>query len=93
MNIDFNNLVYFNTTNLGVAGVVVEMKDNENDMKFLSSYGKLVAIKVNGNVKLDERYYNFSNTTSKQVNAFLEMTSKERNKKIELGEIQLTKLI
>lgn len=61
------------------------------------SYGSLiVSIEknefVSDTVYLDQKYWNYSNTTSKYRNMFLGETKKETMKKIESGEYVLTDL-
>ena len=51
----------------------------------------IVKIK-NGRVLLDETYWNYSRTTSRYRNAFLNMTTREIEAKIKSGEFELTNL-
>lgn len=59
-----------------------------NEGNFLYSYGTLIAGKVNGQVYLNERYWNYSNTTGKHRNEFLGEGIAETRKKIKSGEYQ-----
>lgn len=46
------------------------------------SYDKIICCNMNGRVYLDEKYYNFSQTTSKYRNLFLNEKTTETEKKI-----------
>lgn len=59
---------------------------NEGD--FLYSYGTLIAGKVNGQVYLNEKYWDYSATTGKHRNEFLGEGIAETRKKIKSGEYQ-----
>ena len=56
------------------------------------SYNSNIAFKTNGSVLLDERYWDYSVTTSKHRNIFLGETTKETKAKIKSGEYKLTNL-
>jgi len=76
-------------TNLANNQVVVNLENQ----RFLSSYGKsIVRIDEIGNVFLDEKYWNYSKTTSKYRSQFLNESTKETKAKIESGEYQLINL-
>jgi hypothetical protein len=52
-----------------------------------------VIVKLNGDdVELDQKYWNYSNTTGKYRNIFLNETIKDTRKKIKSGEYKLTDL-
>ena len=54
--------------------------------RYFQSYDSIIVkIDIEGNVFLDEKYYNYSNTTSKCRNLFLNKTSKEIDKSIKSG--------
>lgn len=55
---------------------------------FLYSYGALIAGKVNGQVYLNEKYWDYSVTTGKHRNEFLGEGIAETRKKIKSGEYQ-----
>lgn len=57
-----------------------------NEGNFLYSYGTLIAGKVNGQVYLNEKYWDYSNTTGKHRNEFLGEGIAETRKKIKSGE-------
>lgn len=59
---------------------------NEGD--FLYSYGTLIAGKVNGQVYLNENYWDYSSTTGKHRNEFLGEGIAETRKKIKSGKYQ-----
>ncbi len=56
------------TKNLANNQVVV-IEDNGKETFF--SYGAVIATKQNGVITLDEKYWNYSKTTSKYLNQFL----------------------
>lgn len=66
---------------------------DDNNESFFQSYKSMIA-KVDkfGKVFLDEYYYNYSRTTSKYRNMFLNMTTKEIEKGIKSNEIELVNL-
>mgnify|MGYP003668350352 FL=1 len=65
---------------------------DENGNTFFQSY-KSIIVKLNGDdVELDQKYWNYSNTTGKYRNIFLNETIKDTRKKIKSGEYKLTDL-
>ncbi len=60
------------------------------------SYESVIAVRTvwpdETRVELDSIYWNYSKTTSKYRNIFLNETTKETQKKIESGEYKLTNL-
>jgi hypothetical protein len=56
------------------------------------SYNSVIAIKENGKVVLDERYWDYSNTTGKYRNQFLGENKKETERKIADGTYALADL-
>ena len=66
---------------------------DDNNESFFQSYKSMIA-KVDefGKIFLDEYYYNYSRTTSKYRNMFLNMTTKEIEKGIKDNEIELVNL-
>ena len=76
------------------AEVANQFVISTNDGKFFQSYGSIIAFIPygEGKVKLDERYWNYSKTTSRYRNGFLGMTTKETEQAIKNGEIELTNL-
>lgn len=78
-----------NKGNLVTNQIVVESEGNT----YFISYGTvIVRIAANGSVFLDEDYWNYSVTTSKYRNMFLNETTKETEKKIKSGEYSLISL-
>ena len=63
-----------------------------NGDRFFQSYDSIIVKISNGQVYLDERYWNYSNTTSKYRNQFLNETTKQTQTKIDNGEYNLTNL-
>lgn len=60
---------------------------------YFQSYNSIVAFRpIDGKVKLDEYYWNYSRTTGKYRNKFLRESRAETEKKIEKGEYELTDL-
>ena len=80
-----------------VANQFIITDDNGN--KVFQSYSSII-VKVskkippiNGNqIFLDQKYWNYSNTTGKYRNIFLNETIKDTRKKIKSGEYKLTDL-
>ena len=69
---------------------------DDNGNTFFQSYSSII-VKINsgdGNydVELDQKYWNYSNTTGKYRNIFLNETIKDTRKKIKSGEYKLTDL-
>ena len=61
---------------------------------YFQSYGTLIAFKAYGGEKtvLNEQYWDYSRTTGKYRNEFLNETIQETRKKIETGEYILQKM-
>ena len=59
---------------------------------FQSYDSAIVTITPNGTVKLDKNYWDYSVTTSKYRNQFLNETKKETQAKIDSGEYKLANL-
>ena len=65
---------------------------DEKRSTFFQSYRSII-VKLNGDdVELDKKYWNYSNTTGKYRNIFLNETIKDTRKKIKSGEYILTDL-
>jgi len=90
------------TNNKGnkIANQFIVYDDNNN--KYFQSYNSTI-VKISNFIKnsdglplssisLDEKYWNYSTTTSKYRNIFLEETTKETQKKIDQGIYILTNL-
>ena len=84
------------TSNNGnkIANQFVITDDNGN--QFFQSYNSMIVKKYNSYylkpVELDKKYWNYSNTTGKYRNIFLNETITETKKKIKSGEYILTDL-
>ncbi len=66
--------------------------NDDNGNTFFQSY-RSVIVKLNGDdVELDQKYWNYSNTTGKYRNIFLNETIKDTRKKIKSGEYKLVYL-
>ena len=67
-----------------------------NGYKYFQSYNSMIAKKPigfrEGKIELDQKYWNYSNTTGKYRNIFLGETIKDTKKKIKSGEYLLTDL-
>ena len=63
-----------------------------DDSYLFQSYGSTIVKVKSGKVFLDEYYWNYSRTTSKYRNIFLNETTDETKRKIKDGEYQLTNL-
>jgi len=59
---------------------------------FLQSYNSVICAKIGAQTFLDSKYWDYSATTGKHRNAFLNETKKETEKKIASGEYILTNL-
>lgn len=77
-------------TNRTIANQFIIYTD---DGTYFQSYRSIIAFKPYGKkLQLDERYWNYSRTTSKYRNEFLGETTKETEAKIKSGEYELTNL-
>ena len=66
--------------------------NDDNGNTFFQSYSSVI-VKLNGDdVELDQKYWNYSNTTGKYRNIFLNETIKDTRKKIKSGEYKLVDL-
>ena len=65
---------------------------NHNGEEFFQSYRVIIAKKGNGKTFLDSYYWDYSVTTGRYRNQFLNETIKETRAKIESGEYILTDL-
>ena len=69
----------------------LEIIDN-NGTKYFQSYNSIIIKQTTNNTYLDSYYYNYSRTTSKYRNIFLNETTKEIVDKIKKGLYKLTNL-
>ena len=69
----------------------LEIIDN-NGTKYFQSYNSIIIKQTINNTYLDSYYYNYSRTTSKYRNIFLNETTKEIEDKIKKGLYKLANL-
>ena len=61
--------------------------------RFFQSYNSIIAkVDYDNNITLDSHYWNYSRTTSKYRNMFLNMSTDDIKKDIKLGKIRLDNL-
>lgn len=66
---------------------------NDSGVIYFQSYETIIAKKnLDGSIELDADYWNYSRTTSKYRNKFLNETTKDTEKKIKQGVYLLTDL-
>ena len=65
--------------------------ENDNEI-FFQSYKSIIANVKNGKIFLDPVYYKYSKTTSKYLNRFLNMNSKEVQEGLKSGLIEFKNL-
>ena len=70
----------------------LKIRDDEGNRWFQSYGTNIVKITSDGEVYLDEYYYDYSVTTGKYRNEFLGENLQETRKKIKSGEYHLTNL-
>ena len=76
-----------------IANQFVITDDNGNE--YFQSYNSMIVkkpLRVWDKIELDQKYWNYSNTTGKYRNIFLNETITETKKKIKSGEYILTDL-
>ena len=70
--------------------------DEDNGHTYFQSYNSIIVKKYVGQTQqhtfLDQKYWNYSNTTGKYRNIFLNETMKDTRKKIKSGEYKLVDL-
>ena len=73
---------------------VIEADNNKYNYSIFQSYDSSIVLKNHdtGKIFLDEKYWNYSVTTSKYRNQFLNETTKETQAKINSGEYKLVDL-
>lgn len=67
------------------------LTDNNGD-EYFQSYRSIIAKRSKGKIYLDEYFWDYSVTTGKYRNLFLNETKKETQAKIDSGEYRLTDL-
>lgn len=65
---------------------------NTSKARIFQSYDSIIVKKTSENTYLDSYYWDYSKTTGKYRNMFLDETKKETQKKIDLGVYKLTNL-
>ena len=65
---------------------------NDNGAEYFQSYRSIIAKKSQGKIYLDEYYWDYSTTTGKYRNQFLNEGIADTRKKIQSGEYILTDL-
>jgi len=73
-----------------VANQFIIIDDDNND--YFQSYRSIIAKRSQGQIYLDEYYWDYSRTTGKYRNEFLNETIAETRAKIKSGEYILTDL-
>ena len=69
------------------------IRDSENNCSYFQSYNSIIAkIDSDNNIWLDKEYWNYSNTTSKYRNMFLDMATQTIKQAIKQGTIKLVNL-
>ena len=67
--------------------------ENDNGDRLFQSYNHIIAkIDVNGNTFLDMNFWDYSNTTGKYRNVFLNENNQMTKRKIKSGEYKLVNL-
>ena len=69
-----------------------QFKIYTNKGVYFQSYNSIIAFKNMGKIVLDSYYWDYSRTTSKYRNIFLDMNTNEVKKAIKEGTIKLTNL-
>lgn len=80
-----------------ISSNIERMADNQlvvtdGGKKIFMSYNSIIAVKENGVITLDEKYWNYSGTTSKYRNKFLGENIEATRKKIADGTYKLADL-
>jgi len=65
---------------------------HESGKSIFQSYNSIIAINEMGKITLDEKYWNYSKTTAKYRNQFLNETTKETEQKLKDGIYKLAGL-
>ena len=69
------------------------IEDVENETEYFQSYNSIIVKReYKGNTYLDEKYWDYSRTTAKYRNIFLNETKKETQAKINNGTYKLVDL-
>ena len=93
------NMTSTNGNKVANQFIITDNHNMENKIEYFQSYSSMIAKKIYDNIGayvvetfLDQKYWNFSNTTGKYRNIFLNENITETRKKIKSGEYKLTDL-
>jgi len=93
------NITSNNGNKIANQFVITDNHKMGNKIEYFQSYNSMIAKKIYDNIGayvvetyLDQKYWNYSNTTGKYRNIFLNETITETKKKIKSGEYILTDL-
>ena len=93
------NITSNNGNKIANQFIVTDKHEMGNKIEYFQSYNSMIAKKIYDNIGayvvetyLDQKYWNYSNTTGKYRNIFLGETITETKKKIKSGEYILTDL-
>ena len=93
------NITSNNGNKIANQFVITDNHKMGNKIVYFQSYNSMIAKKIYDNIGayvvetfLDQKYWNYSNTTGKYRNIFLGETIKETKNKIKSGEYILTDL-
>ena len=81
-----------NMTSSNGNAVPNQFEITNGDARVFQSYNSTIVKVERGITYLDEKYWNYSVTTSRYRNQFLGLTTKETEQKIKSGELILTNL-
>jgi len=90
--LNLNNMKITNFTSPRGNVVPNQFEINFNDVSIFQSYDSIITKIEKGITYLDEKYWNYSKTTSKYRSIFLRESTKETQRKIDSGEYILTDL-
>jgi len=93
------NITSNNGNKIANQFIVTDKHEMGNKIEYFQSYNSMIAKKIYDNIGayvvetfLDQKYWNYSNTTGKYRNIFLGETIKDTRAKIKSGEYILTDL-
>ena len=93
MKIDIDNVKVESMVSSRGNEVPNQFKIETPEGVYFQSYKSIVAvIRLNGEIELDKKYWDWSVTTSRYRNSFLDMKTKDIKKAISTGEIVLKDL-
>ena len=93
------NMTSTNGNKVANQFIITDNHNMGNKIEYFQSYSSMIAKKIYDNIGayvvktfLDQKYWNYSNTTGKYRNIFLNENITETRKKIKSGEYKLTDL-